>query len=105
LHHFGLDDPAAVCVVGDRILTDVVFGNLYGLLTIHTLPLCYGPENAKDNWTAKLLRPMENSVLYGSWVHGALSRRRIPHKFWDGPEASNLLMDKSAFHETPPPPR
>lgn len=62
LKHFELTDPAAVCIVGDRALTDVVFGNLYGLLTIHTLPLCYGKENAQDNWTAKILRPIENSV-------------------------------------------
>jgi predicted HAD superfamily phosphohydrolase YqeG len=103
LRHFGLEDPAQVCVVGDRILTDVVFGNLYGLLTIHTLPLCSGADNEKDNWTAKLLRPMENSLLYGRWLSGTLSRRRIRHKFWEGPQSSNLLMNKPACDDATPP--
>eukprot|EP00529_Nitzschia_sp_RCC80_P041436 CAMPEP_0113458140 /NCGR_PEP_ID=MMETSP0014_2-20120614/9767_1 /TAXON_ID=2857 /ORGANISM="Nitzschia sp." /LENGTH=195 /DNA_ID=CAMNT_0000349651 /DNA_START=1245 /DNA_END=1829 /DNA_ORIENTATION=+ /assembly_acc=CAM_ASM_000159 len=29
-----------LCVIGDRLLTDVVFGNLHGALTVHTMPLC-----------------------------------------------------------------
>ena len=34
----GSDDIVAadLCVIGDRLLTDVVFGNLHGMLTIHT---------------------------------------------------------------------
>ncbi len=31
--------PAEMAIVGDRILTDIVFGNRYGLLTIHVGPL------------------------------------------------------------------
>jgi Mitochondrial PGP phosphatase len=39
MQHFeGITDPATVCVVGDRILTDVVFGNLYG----YVLEICFG---------------------------------------------------------------
>lgn len=96
LRHFHLDDPATVCVVGDRVLTDVVFGNLYGLLTIHTLPLCYGPENDRDNWTAKLLRPMENSLLYGKWFKDSLCRRRLVHKFWDSSQSTTLLVENAS---------
>lgn len=70
LHHFQCTDPARLCMVGDRLLTDVVFGNLHGMLTIHTLPLCQGEDNAQDNWTAKILRPIENKCLYGDWVVG-----------------------------------
>ncbi|GKY93167.1 hypothetical protein MPSEU_000284700 [Mayamaea pseudoterrestris] len=93
LQHFELEDPATICIVGDRLLTDVVFGNLYGLLTVHCLPLCQGPENIKDNWTAKLLRPVENSMLYSDWFGGRiLDRRRISHKFWKGPETNSLLL-------------
>lgn len=92
LTHFGLDDPASICIVGDRILTDIVFGNLYGLLTIHTLPLCVGAENANDNWTAKLLRPVENTFLYGRLTRGLLSRRRFHHKFWPGELQKPLLL-------------
>lgn len=27
-----------ICVVGDRLMTDIVFGNLNGMLAIHTRP-------------------------------------------------------------------
>lgn len=83
LQHFALEDPASVCILGDRILTDVVFGNLHGLLTVHTLPLCSGVENARDNWAARLLRPMENALIYGNWLGGRFVRkRRLAHKYW-----------------------
>lgn len=92
LAHFGLDDPARVCVVGDRLLTDIVFGNLHGMLTVHTQPFADDREEAKrDNWAAKLIRPVENKVLYADWVGGrALQRRRPAHKYWAGPEAHSL---------------
>jgi phosphatidylglycerophosphatase GEP4 len=92
LNHFRLDDPATVCIVGDRLLTDIVFGNLYGLLTVHCLPLCQGSENAKDNWTAKVIRPVENAMLYSNWFGGRLLlRKRFGHKFWKGPDEAPLL--------------
>lgn len=94
LKHFQLTEPATVCVIGDRILTDITFGNLYGLLTVHTLPLCSGPEeNANDNWTAKILRPIENKFIYGNWFGGRiLSRRRLKHKYWPGEEKCPLTQ-------------
>ena len=96
MDHFQLQDPATICIVGDRLLTDIVFGNLYGLLTVHCLPLCIGPENVKDNWTAKLLRPVENKILYGDWFGGRLlDRRRLSHKFWKGAEESPLLLQNN----------
>jgi phosphatidylglycerophosphatase GEP4 len=91
LQHFDLAEPATVCVVGDRVLTDVVFGNLYGLLTIHTLPLCKGKDNVKDNWTAKILRPLENALLY-KFGRRLLTRFRRPHKFWQGEDKSPLTV-------------
>jgi len=87
-------DPARLCVVGDRLLTDIVFGNLHGMLTVHVLPLCQGKDNAADNWTAKLLRPLENRLLYGNsqgrrrW----LPQRYIPHKYWPGEEKCPLRL-------------
>jgi phosphatidylglycerophosphatase GEP4 len=82
LAHFDLTDPATLCMVGDRLLTDIVFGNLHGMLTVHCLPLCSGSENSKDNWTAKLLRPMENKALYGNWYGGRfLKRKQFNHTF------------------------
>ena len=32
-------------MVGDRLLTDVVFGNLHGMLTVHTQPLTLEGDN------------------------------------------------------------
>jgi len=87
LLHFGEQEPARLCMIGDRLLTDVVFGNLHGMLTIHTLPLCSGAQNSKDNWTAKVIRPVENYLLYGtSFVSRSLQRRRQPHVYWNSDE-------------------
>jgi phosphatidylglycerophosphatase GEP4 len=85
LDHFHVDDPATLCMVGDRLLTDVVFGNLYGMLTVHTLPLCKGSENTQDNTIAKAIRTVENKGLYGDWFGGRyLQKQRPSHKFWPG---------------------
>ena len=58
MKHFGDDisDPSQLCMVGDRLLTDVVFGNLYGMLTVHCDPLCTGEENKNDNKVASVVR-------------------------------------------------
>jgi len=43
----GLLRPDELCVVGDRLLTDVLFGNLHGLLTVHlTTTLSLTGDNA-----------------------------------------------------------
>lgn len=96
LAHFQINDPASICVIGDRMLTDIVFGNLHGMLTVHTMPFGDVESARKDNWTAKLLRPVENAVLYGDWFGArALARRRLNHKYWAGPAQSplNILND------------
>lgn len=31
--------PENICVVGDRVLTDIVFGNLHGMTTVLVKPL------------------------------------------------------------------
>jgi phosphatidylglycerophosphatase GEP4 len=91
LAHFGQSDPARLCIFGDRLLTDIVFGNLHGMLTVHSLPLCQGIDNSRDNWTAKLIRPVENRVLYGSWFGGRRLRRlQQKHKFWPGEQKCPL---------------
>jgi phosphatidylglycerophosphatase GEP4 len=88
-----------ICMVGDRLLTDIVFGNLHGMLTVHTLPLLRdGRENAKvDNWTARLIRPVENALLYNS----VLGRRfllpnRPDHAHWQGSDVHSLKLPSSS---------
>ena len=51
--------PRELAVVGDRILTDIVFGNLHGMTTIHTQPL----TTKNDNKLAMVARFFENKVL------------------------------------------
>lgn len=93
LNHFSMEDPAALCMVGDRLLTDVVFGNLYGMLTVHTLPLCSGAENARDNKVAKVIRTAENKALYGKWFGGRwLQNAKMDHKYWPGEEECPLVL-------------
>ena len=95
LDHFSLTDPTRLCVVGDRLLTDVVFGNLHGMLTVHTLPLCRGLDNQRDNKIAKAVRRIENGFLYNTRAGQWLQRTKtIPHKHWNGQD-SLILQDES----------
>ena len=60
LDHFQLELlPAEIAMVGDRLLTDVVFGNLHGMYTIHVQLLT--TEN--DNAMARVIRSFENLGL------------------------------------------
>ena len=58
LDYFGCD-PAKLFIIGDRIFTDVVFGNRYGLLTIHTSIISEEGENK----AASLVRRYESSLI------------------------------------------
>ena len=94
LDHLHIEDPAELCMVGDRLLTDVVFGNLHGMLTVHTLPLCSGADNRQDNAVARVIRTMENTGLYGNWFGGRyLLKQKIPHKYWKGDSDCSLNID------------
>jgi phosphatidylglycerophosphatase GEP4 len=93
LEHFNIDDPACLCMVGDRLLTDVVFGNLYGMLTVHTLPLCKGADNSQDNTPAKIIRSIENRGLYSNWFVGRkLLQYKRQHKYWPGEDDCPLTL-------------
>lgn len=59
-----------LCFVGDRLLTDVVFGNLHGMLTVHTQPLTL----TGDNRPAAVFRFLERKVRTG------MPRRRSRHE-------------------------
>ena len=48
-----------VFVVGDRIFTDILFGNLNGAVTVLVKPL-----SKKENIFIKIIRILENSVLF-----------------------------------------
>ena len=94
MDHFpNVDDPSQLTVVGDRLLTDIVFGNLHGMLTVHTLPLCTGEENGRDNKVAKVVRAAENKIMYADWWGGrAIRSRTLGHKVWKGEEDCPLVL-------------
>ncbi len=85
-------DASELCMVGDRLLTDIVFGNLHGMLTVHCLPLCSGDENKGDNKIASIVRTFENKFMFGGSL-GAMTRKRtIPHAKWAGEKDCPLIL-------------
>lgn len=95
LQHFeqnGVEDASQLCMVGDRLLTDVVFGNLFGMLTVHCLPLCSGDDNKSDNKIASIVRMAENKYMFRSKLGEITRRRTIPHAVWEGEESCPLIL-------------
>jgi phosphatidylglycerophosphatase GEP4 len=54
--HFGGCEPGALLMVGDRLLTDVTFGNAHGMLTVHTTRLL---SSAREPGVVRLARCFE----------------------------------------------
>lgn len=46
--------PGTICVIGDRVLTDVLFANSNGMVSVLVRPLTYNP--LKDNAIAAIIR-------------------------------------------------
>lgn len=67
-----------LCFVGDRLLTDVVFGNLHGMLTVHTQPLTL----KGDNRPAAVFRFLERKV---GWAPGGIIRANVCRQFISRP--------------------
>ncbi|EGC34924.1 hypothetical protein DICPUDRAFT_152793 [Dictyostelium purpureum] len=57
-NHFKTD-PSNLVMVGDRYLTDILFGNLYGMFTIYTNPI----TSKGDNFFVKLIRDKERNYV------------------------------------------
>ena len=55
LAHFGTKNNREIAVIGDRVATDVLLGNMHGCVTILVEPL----DPTKDNAIVKLARKME----------------------------------------------
>lgn len=58
-----------LCFVGDRLLTDVVFGNLHGMFTVHTRPLTL----KGDNRPAAIFRFLERKVRSEDRIRGSVT--------------------------------
>jgi phosphatidylglycerophosphatase GEP4 len=101
LHHFeenGVKDASELCMVGDRLLTDIVFGNLFGMLTVHCLPLCSGGENKSDNKIASVVRTVENKYMYGTFLGKITRKNIIPHAVWEGEEKCPLILPEGLLN-------
>ena len=59
LRHFEITDASQVCIVGDRLLTDVVMGNEAGCYTILVEPL----DPSKDNKMVQIVRRFESLLI------------------------------------------
>ena len=56
-------DASECAIIGDRILTDVVFGNLHGMMTIHVEPLTLVGDNSMaklSRWAERKLFPFDS---------------------------------------------
>jgi phosphatidylglycerophosphatase GEP4 len=73
--HFGCS-PKELVMFGDRIFTDVVFGNRYGMLTVHTALL----TKEGDNKAAAKVREYE-MPLVREWKQKGITAP--PHKMYD----------------------
>ena len=62
LHHFEAREEHLVAVVGDRILSDIVMGNNFGMFTIYVDPL----NLQHENYVVRFIRAFENRILH--WV-------------------------------------
>lgn len=72
LAHFETDTPLKaenLVIIGDRLWTDIVFGNLYGCTTIYCAQVL---DHASDHWTARRIRPLEQRV--SRWWQRRLGR-------------------------------
>eukprot|EP01124_Arcella_intermedia_P028017 TRINITY_DN5606_c0_g1_i4.p1 TRINITY_DN5606_c0_g1~~TRINITY_DN5606_c0_g1_i4.p1 ORF type:complete len:178 (-),score=41.29 TRINITY_DN5606_c0_g1_i4:78-611(-) len=59
LQHFKGIPPKDLVMIGDRYATDIVFGNLNGMLTIHTKPF----TSKGENQVVKMIRKLEDIVV------------------------------------------
>ncbi|CAM9623943.1 unnamed protein product [Sphacelaria rigidula] len=83
-----------LCFVGDRLLTDVVFGNLHGMLTIHTQPLTL----EGDNRPAAIFRFLERKVFL-EFLQPRFSVEPEAHRLCPEGAATLIRSSKSTTEE------
>ncbi|CAG8598762.1 9648_t:CDS:10 [Funneliformis caledonium] len=60
ISHFAAHNPYTIAVIGDRMFTDVLFGNLNGMFTIFTKSII---SEKRDNFMAAMVRRVEHKIL------------------------------------------
>jgi len=77
-----------IVVVGDRYLTDIVFGNINGSLTIYTTPV----STECENYAIHLARKLEIFII------GLLKKKKPPfHEKWTKELQEKIDKDINAF--------
>lgn len=87
--HFGGASPSSLVMVGDRYLTDIVYGNRHGMLTIRTAP--FAPH--KDKRVVRLARRLEDALL------ARLDARQVappPHARLSADVRNAIVHDRNA---------
>lgn len=59
LAHFNVISGTEICIIGDRVSTDIVMGNYHGCLTVLVEPL----QPSSDNFMVRNVRKFEEKVL------------------------------------------
>ena len=86
--HFGEDVRAhELCAIGDRLLTDVLFGHMHGMLTVHTEVL----TTDGDNPAAAVVRSAENALVLPA-LRGLLRVAARPHPLFPDAEALQRVV-------------
>ena len=75
-HFEGRFDGKEIAMVGDRYATDILFGNLHGMLTIHTDPLTAEGELA----IVRTMRFLEDH--YVSFLSNSQKLQPPPHPLY-----------------------
>jgi len=52
-----------ICIVGDRLMTDILLGRWTGMYTIYCNPI----DRKTDLWNVKPLRKIEDYILYSKF--------------------------------------
>ncbi|CAB4382646.1 unnamed protein product [Rhizophagus irregularis] len=60
LSHFAAYNPHTIAIIGDRVFTDVLFGNLNGMFTVFTRKII---SKKRDNFMATMIRRVEYKML------------------------------------------
>ena len=59
LAHFKAVSGTEICIIGDRVSTDIVMGNYYGCFTVLVQPL----QPSSDNFMVRNVRKFEEKFL------------------------------------------
>ena len=79
-------------MIGDRYLTDIVFGNKWGMLTFR----CQVITHSGDNWTASKARSLESNMLKRYTSKGIAAPSHTLLEAAGGIHACNIIKEEKS---------